>query len=177
MQLTASGGIAPIHWRLLEGKLPAGLQLSDSGLLSGIPSEIGEFNLTIAVADSASPPTAVQKKFAIKSIAPEVVKWLEGPHVRDQGIWGKVEVDNQTEKPFDLTVIILAVDDFGKAFALGYQHFTLQPQGQSPPIPFGSSLPFGNYVVHVDAIAEVASINTIHRVHLQTTSKLTIQQR
>lgn len=176
VQLTATGGITPYHWRILEGKLPGGLQVSDSGLISGTPSEIGEFNVTLAVSDSSAPTNAVQKKFAIKSIAPMIVKWIESPQVRDQGIWGKVEVDNQTEKPFDLTVIILAVNDTGKAFALGYQHFTLTPQKQSPPIPFGATLPFGNYVVHLDAIAEVASINTIHRVHLQTTGKLTYKQ-
>jgi len=86
VQLTATGGITPYHWRILEGKLPGGLQVSDSGVISGTPSEIGEFNVTLAVSDSSAPTNAVQKKFAIKSIAPMIVKWIESPQVRDQGI-------------------------------------------------------------------------------------------
>ena len=39
VQLVASGGIQPYTWQLEEGSLPAGLTLSSSGLISGIPTE------------------------------------------------------------------------------------------------------------------------------------------
>ncbi len=41
-------------FRLTEGTLPAGILLSDSGLLSGIPVEPGDFDLTFEVFDGAA---------------------------------------------------------------------------------------------------------------------------
>jgi hypothetical protein len=176
-QFEAKGGTTPYRWQLTEGKLPPGLRLAgDFGVITGVPTEVGEFEFTAAFADSAAPANQAQRKFTIRVVAAMVVKWLEAPQVRDQGIWGKVEVTNQTTNPFDLTVIILAVNETGKAFALGYQHFTLAPGKTSPPIPFGESLPFGQYVVNADSIAEVAAINRIYRVHLESNGKLVIQQ-
>jgi hypothetical protein len=136
---------------------------------------VGEFTVTVAVIDSASPANQLQRKLTIRVIAAMVMKWLEAPQVRDQGVWGKVEVTNQTPNPFDLTVIILGVNEVDKAFALGYQHFTLPPGKTSPPIPFGMSLPYGQYVVNADSIAEVAAINMIYRVHMESNGKLVIQ--
>jgi hypothetical protein len=176
-QFEAKGGTTPYRWQITEGKLPPGLRLAgDFGVINGVPTEAGEFAFTAALSDSAAPANQVQRKFTIRVVAAMVMKWLQVPQVRDQGIWGKVEVTNQTANPFDLTVIILAVNETGKAFALGYQHFTLAPGKVSPPISFGASLPFGKYVVNADSIAEVAAINRIYRVHLESNGKLVIQQ-
>jgi len=176
-QLEARGGTTPRHWQIAEGKLPAGFRLAgDNGLITGITTEVGEFTVTAAVIDSASPANHVQRKLTIQVIAAMVVKWVEAPQVRDQGVWGKVEVTNQTPNPFNLTVIILGVNDVDKAFALGYQHFTLPPGKTSPPIPFGMSLPFGQYVVNIDSIAEVAAINMIYRVHMESNGRLVVKQ-
>jgi hypothetical protein len=177
VQLLATGGIAPYRWEITEGRLPTGLQLaSDSGVISGVATEVGELEFTAAVRDSASPPNRVQRKFSIRVNAAMLVSWKQTPQIRDGGIWGAVEVTNNTATTFDLTVIILAVNDVGKAFALGYQHFPLAPQKVSPAIQFGSSLPFGSYVLNVDAIGEVASVNRIYRVHMEWPTRLTIQQ-
>ena len=42
-------------------------------------------------------------------------------------------------------------------------------------IPFGENLPHGTYEVNVDAVAEVAATNTIHRARL-VANKLDVQQ-
>ncbi len=44
-QLEARGGTPPYHWSLVEGALPPGLTLSDTGLISGIPAVAGRFKV------------------------------------------------------------------------------------------------------------------------------------
>jgi uncharacterized protein (TIGR03437 family) len=50
-QLAASGGTSPYSWILLSGPLPPGLNLSSSGLISGTPTQAGEFVFTVRVND------------------------------------------------------------------------------------------------------------------------------
>lgn len=52
-QFIASGGVSPREWAVLAGALPAGLQLTSSGLLSGTPSVAGSFGFTAQVTDAA----------------------------------------------------------------------------------------------------------------------------
>jgi Putative Ig domain len=54
-QLTAQGGCTPYHWSVTAdpGGLPPGLQLSDSGYLSGIETEPGTWFFEVTVTDSA----------------------------------------------------------------------------------------------------------------------------
>jgi large repetitive protein len=52
--LTATGGEAPYTWFLEEGDLPEGLMLdSASGVLSGTPTQTGDYSFQIAVSDAA----------------------------------------------------------------------------------------------------------------------------
>lgn len=51
-RLIAVGGVPPYRWSLVDGKLPAGLTLFDSGLISGIPGQAGTFSFTAEVTDS-----------------------------------------------------------------------------------------------------------------------------
>ena len=53
-QLAASGGQPPYTWSLTSGSLPTGLNLSTSGLISGIPSGQGAFTFTVQVRDQLS---------------------------------------------------------------------------------------------------------------------------
>ncbi len=53
-QFNAWAGTPPYSWSV-TGFLPAGLTLSESGLLSGTPAEDGYFDFTAEVSDSASP--------------------------------------------------------------------------------------------------------------------------
>ncbi|MGC9452693.1 MAG: SUMF1/EgtB/PvdO family nonheme iron enzyme [Oceanipulchritudo sp.] len=50
--LEASGGNAPLEWSVIAGTLPAGLTLSSSGVLSGIPSAQGTSVFTVQVSDN-----------------------------------------------------------------------------------------------------------------------------
>ncbi len=88
-------------------------------------------------------------------------------------IRGSVIVANHSDQPFDLTVIVLAVNEISRATALGYQHFTMPPQSNQT-IPFGASPGAGHYIVHADAIAEVASTDSIYRARKQTSTPLHI---
>jgi len=78
-----------------------------------------------------------------------------------------VKASNNSSNVVDLTVIVVAVNQAGKAFALGYQHFNLPPKTKDQEIPFESQLPGGGYTVRVDAIGEVPSKNRIYRVAKQ----------
>ena len=91
-----------------------------------------------------------------------------------QTLEGSVIVSNYTEQDFTLTVIVMAVNQIGRATALGYQEFTLRSGGEQM-IPFGTSPGPGTYSVHADGVAEVASTNTIYRARKQTNARLVIQ--
>ena len=57
--LQASGGVSPYTWALASGSsLPAGLNLSTGGVLSGTPAagSGGPYSLTFVVTDSSTPP-------------------------------------------------------------------------------------------------------------------------
>jgi hypothetical protein len=52
--LNADDGISPYLWSIASGHLPGGLNLDPfTGLISGVPYECGEFDITIKVKDSA----------------------------------------------------------------------------------------------------------------------------
>jgi hypothetical protein len=51
-QIPVELGTAPYAFTLAEGSLPNGLGLGTNGVLSGIPTEFGEFELTVRVVDS-----------------------------------------------------------------------------------------------------------------------------
>jgi hypothetical protein len=54
--LAAAGGKAPYRWQVSSGALPAGVSLnSTSGVLSGIPTQSGQFAISIQVSDSMLP--------------------------------------------------------------------------------------------------------------------------
>jgi hypothetical protein len=57
--LIADGGIPPYTWSLVWGLLPSGLSLSDGGIISGTPPEVGEnstISFIVEVGDSAYQP-------------------------------------------------------------------------------------------------------------------------
>ncbi len=61
--LQASGGVSPYTWGLASGSsLPAGLNLSTGGVLSGTPAagSGGPYSLTFVVTDSSTPPETAQ---------------------------------------------------------------------------------------------------------------------
>ncbi len=171
-----AGGLHPLKWQLAGGSLPPGITLDvATGLLAGVPVSAGEFRFTVRVTDSSKPPQSATREFVLKVVPPLSVEWRRYPKVDGQDrVGGAVVITNATRDAFDLTFISVAVNEIGKAFALGYQHFTLSRDSTTPELDFGSVLPAGTYIVHVDVVAEVPSSNTIHRARLQTSVPMTV---
>ncbi|MGA7686111.1 MAG: hypothetical protein WCC32_03130 [Terriglobales bacterium] len=171
--LHANGGAPPYHWAV-DGKAPDGITLSIDGVLSGRPAKSGPFTIIITLADSSHPSHAVQKTFNTAVVASFTLEWLDPPQVRDNRIDGSVQVSNGSKDEFDLTVVIVAVAENGRATAIGYEHFPLKPETTNFPITFGNTLPSGAYVIHADAIAEIPARNNILRQRLQTPQPLRV---
>ena len=51
---TAVGGTPPYTWSLLGGTIPQGMNLTSDGILTGTPTEAGNFTFTLQVTDAAS---------------------------------------------------------------------------------------------------------------------------
>jgi titin len=51
-QLSVSGGTGPYQWTLTSGSLPAGVVLSSSGAIAGVPTEAGTFTVIVSVTDA-----------------------------------------------------------------------------------------------------------------------------
>ena len=173
-KLAATGGVLPRTWEVIDGKLPPGLNLDPAtGAITGTPTALGQFRFAVEVSDSDDPPDTRTREFSLSVISALVVEWKKIPAVTATGIEGSVKLINQTADNFDLTMIVVAVNEVGKAFVLGYQYFNLAAGNTMQEIPFGASLPQGEYIVHADVIGEVSSKNAIYRARLQTSQPLT----
>jgi hypothetical protein len=155
LRLDTRGGRGPFLWRVVEGTLPRGMSLNrDTGVISGTPDIAGEYNPNIEVTDNFNPPQRARRVVTIVVQSVLSVEWVTLPGLHDNNtLSGALRVTNQ----------VVAVNQIGKAFTLGYQHFSL-PTGQtSPSIPFGMSMPSGTYRVRADAVGEVYPKNRIYR--------------
>src|ERR1700693_1640423 len=175
-KLEAQGGITPLKWEVTNGSPPEGIELYPDGTLSGIPTEGDSFHFVITVSDSGKPVAQKKKEFTLEVIAPLAVEWRKKPKITGHHLDAAIRVSNQTGSDFDFTVIALAVNENGRATAVGYQHFTLKKDTDEFEIPFGENLPQGSYDLNVDAVGEVESTNTIFRARLAPTGKLQVVQ-
>lgn len=175
-RLEAQGGITPFRWELTSGSLPTGVNLQADGELDGAPAQAGEFTFTVTATDSGKPAYQKQQKLTLLVVAPLLAQWGKYPVVNGQRIEGSILVANQTEQDFDLTAIMLAVAENGRATAIGYQRLLLKKGTDATEIPFGENLPFGAYDLNVDVVAEVAATNSIYRARLMPKEKLQVQQ-
>jgi hypothetical protein len=172
--LQAVGGVPALRWQLEKGTLPPGIRLESDGLLHGIAGRAGEYQFTVSVRDRSEPEQAVEKQFVIRVRAALSLIWRAPAHVTGNRIEGSAEVSNTTPDDIDLTFIVLAIATNGRATAIGYQHFELAKGTERKELPFGDTLPSGGYVVHVDAVGEVAPKNLIYRERLQTAGPLQV---
>jgi hypothetical protein len=170
-KLESKGGTPPLSWGVATGELPPGLELhSDSGVIGGSPTSTGTFYFTVRVADAAKPSRSHLRELMLRVFSPLEVEWKSAPSAETQGIAGSIEISNHTSDDFDLTFIVLAVNEIGKAFVLGYEHFTLSAGIEQRQIAFGSNLPRGRYVVHADAVAEIPAKLIIYRSRLESSA-------
>lgn len=171
--LGAKGGITPLKWELKEGSLPPGVNLHSEGVIIGVPTEAGEFTFTLTVSDSGRPAYQIDQKLVLVVVKPLFLEWGKYPTVNGRRAEGSVVVSNSTERDFDLTVVIVAVDENGRATALGYQHFPLKKNTTQMEIPFGENLAQGNYQINVDAVGELPPA-TIYRARLVPQAPLVV---
>ncbi|HEY7351534.1 MAG TPA: putative Ig domain-containing protein [Terriglobales bacterium] len=173
-QLEASGGNGPYHWRVLSGTLPHTIQLNDQGELTGNSDESGSYDFRVLVTDNSNPPKQQEKAFTLSTEVPLTADWQRKAQVAGQRIEGSIKVSNRTGRDFDLTFIVLAVNEIGRATAIGYQHFSLKRDTKDMELPFGDTLAQGNYAVNVDVVGEEPISNKIFRDRLA--SQLAITQ-
>ncbi len=165
LEFHATGGSPPYKWNV-RGTLPEGIDFDrESATLAGIPTAAGNYAFAVDVTDTSGHTATRQYILHVTPGNVITIAWTRFPVVTDGGISGEIEVANPGNETFDLTFIAVAVNEIGRATALGYQHFNLAPGKQR--IPFGTTLPRGTYAVHADAIGEIARTRTIRRARLQ----------
>jgi hypothetical protein len=171
----ASGGSQGYLWSLAQNsQLPPGIALHQhSGELSGTPTAPGEYRFTVILADLSDPSQRVQRGYTLVITAGLSIEWKQVPKVDGTNLGGSVVVSNHGDHAVTLTVVIVAVNQIGRATTLGYQHFRLASQTEQV-IPFGSAPGPGTYYVRADAVAGRRSSSNTTRVHKQTTEPLVI---
>lgn len=175
--LTVAGGFTPYSWHIAGGELPPGLKLhAHSGIISGVPTTPGEYHFTVAIADSSIPQLQAKRDLTVTVIAALIIDWKQYPKVHDNAISGSLVISNQTAKPLDLTIVIVAVNSIGRATTLGYQHFAIAAGQTDQVIPFASSPGLGTYYVRADAAAHRAGKTRIYRASKQTTDPIQVTQ-
>jgi hypothetical protein len=173
LRLNAQSKGGTLHWKLEKGALPPGLKLEDDGLIHGQPERNGEFQFTLSVWEGNRRSEAVQKAFTLRVHSALMLNWKNYAQVNGSRIEGSAEVTNTTSDNIDLTFYVLAIPPSGRAVAIGYQHFVLY-RGSRRELPFGESLPHDGYIVHVDAVGEVAAKKLIYREYLETPAQLQV---
>ncbi|MFH1422785.1 MAG: kelch repeat-containing protein [Planctomycetota bacterium] len=118
--LSGTGGRYPRQWSIVAGSLPPGLSLSaESGTVSGIPNEVGEWTFTIRLSDSATPePKYTEREFTIKVADILVQKGKESPPssliptLSKDTTMIQLEVING-DTPVEIKTIVFTVDGSG----------------------------------------------------------------
>jgi hypothetical protein len=167
-RLHASGGTEPYHWRIVRGSLSRTLSLSDDGTVTGSLSQPGEFDFTVLARDNSNPRKQAEQRVLLRTEPPLTAGWSRKAQVSGQRIDGSIKVSNHSGRDFDLTFIVLAVNNIGRATAIGYQRFPLKKDTMEMEIPFGETLSSGNYTVNVDVVGEEPISKHIFRARLVT---------
>jgi hypothetical protein len=165
-QFQAGGGVPPYHWRVVNGAILRGLTLREDGQIIGTVEEQGQRDFTVAVIDQTGKKQ--QQNYTLSTETPLSTAWFRKAEVNGQRIDGSIKVSNTTGRDFDLTFVVLAVNNNGRATAIGYQRFWLKASTRAQELPFGDTLPSGNYTVNVDVVGEEPQSNMIFRSRLVT---------
>ena len=172
-----------VGWLVVRGKLPTGFELSrQSGEVSGVTNASGDYRFMVEAKAKTPDPhhpersrtEVAQQEFLIRIVSALVLQWKQPPQVDESSISGRISVTNNTGDIFDLTLIIVAIDEWGRANALAHQRLNLPGGSRDRELPFTATVPRGNYVVHADAVAEVPAKSAIYRARLQTRHPLEV---
>lgn len=164
VQLQVEGGTPPYTWS--ADRLPPGLRLDPAtGEIRGRVQ--GRFTFLARVADSASPPREITRLLTTSPGPPIDLHWTRATAVAGDRLQGGVTVVNGIGRDADFTVVVVAVNETGKAFTLAYGHQTLPPESQAMALLFDVSEPPGRYTLHADAVAEIAASGEIFRNRLE----------
>ena len=175
LPLTTTGGTQPYTWQLVSGDLPPGVKLQHhEGKIVGTPTEPGLYYFTVAVQDSSIPQLQLRREIHVQVIAGLTVEWKDSPQVHGSKISGSAVVSNHTPDDFDLTFVVVAVNQYGRATALGYQHVKVSGNAASQVIPFGSTPGIGSYYVRADAVAHHPGKKRVFRASLQTSPSMSV---
>jgi hypothetical protein len=68
--VTATGGTQPYSWSVASGSLPAGVNMTSSGVISGTPTASGASSFTVQVKDSAATAQTANQSLSINVSAP-----------------------------------------------------------------------------------------------------------
>jgi putative Ig domain-containing protein len=81
LSLASTGGTGNPTWTVVSGTLPAGLNLSSAGLISGTPTQVSTagISVNIQVADSANPPQAATASLTIHIAPVLTISTAQGP--------------------------------------------------------------------------------------------------
>ena len=163
-EIRVVGGKPPYQWTILQQSLPRGLTLdSTRGVIFGTPQSDAQFSVLVQVADSSEPPLTITKLMVSNPGPLLAIRWTDRPHISLDHMAGALRVKNGSKDDVDLVVIVVAVNEYGKAFALRYERLTLAKGVETPDLKFDSSLPLGQYTLNVDAVGEVPAKNAIYR--------------
>jgi hypothetical protein len=103
------------------------------------------------------------------------VSWQNPPQARNGGIHGSALIVNGSPQELHLTLIVEAVNEIGKAFALAYQRLDMASNSVSAETSFDVNLPRGTYTVRADAIGETASGQQTLREHAESDVPIVVQ--
>jgi sugar lactone lactonase YvrE len=84
-KLRAVLGTAPLHWRLVGGRLPRGLRLSRAGRITGIARRPTTARFTVRVTDSTRRRMTDRRKLSIEVRRPPTISAIEPAHGRARG--------------------------------------------------------------------------------------------
>src|SRR5207244_1101526 len=91
-QLEVQGGTVPYTWKLTRGSLPQGISLEPGGILSGSPTETGDFHFVVTVSDSGRPAHERSQEFVLRVLAPLQIQWGRPAKINGQRIEGSIKV-------------------------------------------------------------------------------------
>jgi hypothetical protein len=135
VSLQTSGGVPPYTWTNLGGPLPAGLTLSGDGILMGTPTGLGNFTISLQVADSFTPANQVNRNFTLAITKPLVITTLPLPNAIQNATYSQQFQSSGGTAPFTWLVtsgtlpagLVLTTDGLlqGKPTSIEAQNFTV----------------------------------------------------